>query len=83
MAAARETFALMAKKDIAYLPTLTVCEAICEYFLGHVRGGEPHPRMVEAANAFRSARVEGVVIGLRQRCRPVSRMARTCASSNG
>jgi imidazolonepropionase-like amidohydrolase len=60
----RETFALMAKKAIAYLPTLTVCEAICEYFLGHVRSGEPHPRMVEAANAFRNARAEGVVIGL-------------------
>jgi imidazolonepropionase-like amidohydrolase len=60
----RETFALMAKKAIAYLPTLTVCEAICEYFLGHQRGGDPHPRMVEAANAFRTARAEGVVIGL-------------------
>jgi len=59
----RETFALMAKKGIAYLPTLTVCEAICEYFYGHVRGGEPHPRMQEAANAFRNARDEGVVIG--------------------
>jgi len=60
---ARGTFALMAKKGIAYLPTLTVCEAICEYFHGHVRGGEPHPRMKEAANAFRNARAEGVVIG--------------------
>ncbi len=60
----RETFALMAKNGIAYLPTLTVCEAICEYFLGHVRGGEPHPRMAEAANAFHLARAEGVVIGL-------------------
>jgi imidazolonepropionase-like amidohydrolase len=59
----RETFALMANKGIAYLPTLTVCEAICEYFMGHVRGGEPHPWMVEAANAFRTARAEGVVIG--------------------
>jgi imidazolonepropionase-like amidohydrolase len=57
------TFALMANRGIAYLPTLTVCEAICEYFLGHVRGGEPHPRMVEAANAFRTARAEGVTIG--------------------
>jgi imidazolonepropionase-like amidohydrolase len=57
------TFALMAKKGIAYLPTLTVCEAICEYFMGHVRGSDPHPRMVEAANAFRTARAEGVVIG--------------------
>src|SRR6185437_4958928 len=59
----RETFALMAKKGIAYLPTLTVCEAIGEYFYGYVRGGEPHPRMVEAANAFNNARAEGVVIG--------------------
>jgi len=59
----RETFALMAKKGIAYLPTLTVCEAICEYFMGYVRGGEPHPRMVEAASAFRNARTEGVIIG--------------------
>ena len=60
----RETLALMAKKGIAYLPTLTVCEAICEYFMGYMRGGEPHPRMQEAANAFRNARAEGVVIGL-------------------
>jgi len=59
----RATFALMRRNNIAYLPTLTVCEALCEYFLGHVRGGEPHPRMVEAANAFRIAREEGVVIG--------------------
>ncbi len=59
-----QTFALMAKNAIAYLPTLTVCEAICEYFLGYVRGGAPHPRMVEAANAFRTARAQDVVIGL-------------------
>ena len=57
------TFALMAKNNIALLPTLTASEAICEYFLGHKRGGEPHPRMVEAANGFRTARAEGVVIG--------------------
>jgi imidazolonepropionase-like amidohydrolase len=60
---ARETFALMKKNAIAFLPTLTVCEALCEYFHGHVRGGDPHPRMVEAANAFRNARAEGVTIG--------------------
>jgi imidazolonepropionase-like amidohydrolase len=59
----REVFALMRKNNIAYLPTLTVCEALCEYFHGYVRGGEPHPRMAEAANAFRVAREEGVVIG--------------------
>jgi imidazolonepropionase-like amidohydrolase len=59
----REVFALMRKNNIAYLPTLTVCEALCEYFHGYVRGGEPHPRMAEAAKAFRIAREEGVVIG--------------------
>ncbi len=57
------TFALMAKNGIAFLPTLTACEAICEYFLGHVRGGEPHPRMREAEIAFRRAREAGVTIG--------------------
>jgi imidazolonepropionase-like amidohydrolase len=59
----RETFALMAKKGIAFLPTLTASEAIAEYFLGYVRGGEPHPRMKETERAFRLARAEGVIIG--------------------
>jgi imidazolonepropionase-like amidohydrolase len=59
----RETFALMAKKKIAFLPTLTAAEAIAEYFHGYVRGGEPHPRMKDAETAFRHARAEGVVIG--------------------
>ena len=59
----RETFALMAQKGVAFLPTLTACEAIAEYFLGYKPGGEPHPRMKEAENAFRHARAEGVVIG--------------------
>jgi imidazolonepropionase-like amidohydrolase len=59
----RETFRMMAEKKIAYLPTLTVCEAISEYFHGHVRGSAPDARMQEAANAFRLAREEGVVIG--------------------
>lgn len=57
------TFALMAKKNIAFLPTLTAAEAIAEYFHGHTRGGEPHPRMREAERAFKSARTERVVIG--------------------
>ncbi len=78
----RATFALMAKAGIAYLPTLTVCEALCEYFHGYVRGGEPHPRMAEAANAFRAARAQGVVIGLGSDVGPFP-TARTCASSNG
>lgn len=57
------TFASMAKNGIAYLPTLTAAETIAEYFLGYTRGGEPHPRMREAENAFRIARSEGVRIG--------------------
>ncbi|HTQ15250.1 MAG TPA: amidohydrolase family protein [Rhizomicrobium sp.] len=59
----RATFALMAKKNIPLLPTLTVVEAISEYFLGHVRGGAPSERMTEAARGFAHARAEGVTIG--------------------
>jgi len=59
----RETFQRMAEKGIAFLPTLTVVEAISGYFHGHTRGGKPTPRMEEAANAFRLAREESVVIG--------------------
>ena len=59
----RATFALLAKKNIALLPTLTVVEAISEYFLGHTRGGEPSERMQEAAHGFANARAAGVVIG--------------------
>ena len=55
---ARATFALMAKKNIAYLPTLSAAEAI-----GEVRGGDAHERMSEAEAAFAHARAEGVVIG--------------------
>ncbi|HWD48587.1 MAG TPA: amidohydrolase family protein [Rhizomicrobium sp.] len=60
----RETFRMMAEKNIAFCPTLTVAEAISEYFHGYVRGSSKStPRMEEAANAFRFAREEGVVIG--------------------
>jgi len=59
----RETFQRMAEKNIAFLPTLTVAEAISEYFHGYTRGGKPTPRMEDAANAFRLAREEGVIIG--------------------
>ena len=60
----RETFRRMAEKKIAFLPTLTVAEAISEYFHGYVAGQTPPtPRMEDAANAFRLAREEGVVIG--------------------
>jgi len=53
----RATFALMAERGIAYLPTLTACEAIARYFPGS-------ERMSEAEAAFRTARDEGVTIGL-------------------
>jgi imidazolonepropionase-like amidohydrolase len=59
----RPTFALLAKKNIALLPTLTVVEAISEYFLGYTRGQEPSERMKEAAQGFANARAEGVTIG--------------------
>ncbi len=60
----RETFAAMAKKKIAFLPTLTVAEAISEYFYGYVADQTPPTaRMEQAANAFSLAREEGVVIG--------------------
>ena len=57
------TFALMAKKNIAFLPTLTAAEAIAEYFHGYTRDGEMHPRMRDAERAFKAARTERVVIG--------------------
>ncbi len=59
----RETFALMAKNGTGFLPTLTVSEAISEYFHGYVRGGEPSSSMKLAAQGFANARAEGVRIG--------------------
>jgi imidazolonepropionase-like amidohydrolase len=60
----RETFALMREKDVAFLPTLTVAEAISEYFRGYVRGqSDPTESMQMAARGFASARAEGVTIG--------------------
>jgi len=59
----RKTFALMAEKGIALLPTLTAPEAIAEYFFGYKRGGAPDARMTLAADGFAAARAEGVTIG--------------------
>ena len=59
----RETFALMAKKGIAFLPTLTAREAIAEYFHHHDDASEPTENMAMAAKAFQFARDEGVTIG--------------------
>jgi imidazolonepropionase-like amidohydrolase len=55
---ARSTFALMAKKKIAYLPTLAAAQAI-----GQMRGGDPYERLSQAEIAFAHARAEGVGIG--------------------
>ncbi|HEY1612465.1 MAG TPA: amidohydrolase family protein [Rhizomicrobium sp.] len=53
------TFALMAEKGVAFLPTLTAPEAIHAYF------GAPQAleNMEQAAHAFRFARAAGVTIG--------------------
>ena len=59
-----ETFRRMRERGIAYLPTLTVVEAVESYFRGYVPDqSEPTPRMREAADAFRAARAAGVTIG--------------------
>jgi imidazolonepropionase-like amidohydrolase len=58
------TFALMAKKDVALLPTLTASEAIGEYFHGYIGGRTPpteHMRLAE--QGFRTAVKQGVTIG--------------------
>jgi imidazolonepropionase-like amidohydrolase len=60
----RETFALMREQGVAFLPTLTVVEALSEYFRGYVPGeSEPTESMEMAARGFRNARAEGVTIG--------------------
>jgi imidazolonepropionase-like amidohydrolase len=60
----RETFALMRKNNVAYLPTLTVVEALSEYFRGYVPGeSDPTESMQMAERGFRNARAEGVIIG--------------------
>jgi imidazolonepropionase-like amidohydrolase len=59
-----ETFALMAKNDIAYLPTLTATEAVGIYFQHYVPGqSQPTPSMAAAAHAFALARKAGVTVG--------------------
>ena len=62
-AGSRKTFALMAQRGVAYLPTLTAPEAIAEYFHGHERDASPTEQMETAARGFQLARAEGVTIG--------------------
>jgi imidazolonepropionase-like amidohydrolase len=58
------TFALMAKKGVAFLPTLTAPEAIGEYFFGYIAGKtEPTAQMRLAEQGFRTALKHGVTIG--------------------
>ncbi len=57
------TYELMAKNNIALLPTLTAPEAYGEYFLGYKPGGEPTPQMQLAEQGFKRAREAGVIIG--------------------
>jgi imidazolonepropionase-like amidohydrolase len=60
----RETFALMRKNGVAFLPTLTVSEALSEYFRGYVPGeSDPAESMQMAERGFRNALAEGVTIG--------------------
>ncbi|HEX4158441.1 MAG TPA: amidohydrolase family protein [Rhizomicrobium sp.] len=59
----QETFALMAKQGVAFLPTLTAPEAIAEYAHRHGESDLPDERVALAEQGFRYARAEGVVIG--------------------
>lgn len=59
-----EVFELMAKHDVAYLPTLTAVEAYSQYFDGYQPGhDEPTEDMRQAARAFRLAMKNKVTIG--------------------
>jgi len=60
----QEVFELMAKRGIAYLPTLTAEEAYGEYFDGFKRGDPLSPGMQKALEAFKFAMNAGVTIGL-------------------
>jgi imidazolonepropionase-like amidohydrolase len=59
----RATFALMAKKGTALLPTLSAPEAIASYFSDAPRGAAAVEQVDIAARGFALAREEGVVIG--------------------
>jgi imidazolonepropionase-like amidohydrolase len=59
-----EVFALMAKKGVGYLPTLTTAEAYEEYFHGYKRGSPLSPALKEAVGSFKLAVEKGVMVGL-------------------
>ena len=59
-----ETFALMRVNNVAFLPTLTVSEALSEYFRGYVRDeSDATESMQMAERGFRNALAEDVTIG--------------------
>ena len=58
-----EVFRMMAKRGVAYLPTLTAQEAYGVYFEGFKPGSRPTAGMDEARHAFQAAMRAGVVIG--------------------
>jgi imidazolonepropionase-like amidohydrolase len=60
-----EVFALLAKRGVAYLPTLAAAEAYAEYFHGYKPGQTELPSgLQDALNAFRRALDSRVTIGL-------------------
>ena len=59
-----EVFQLMAKRGVAFLPTLTAGVAISEYAKQYIEGQTPPtPRMQQAEKAFKAALSAGVIIG--------------------
>jgi imidazolonepropionase-like amidohydrolase len=59
-----EIFRMMAKKGVAYFPTLTAAEAYGEYFEGYVAGrSRPTEDMERVHRAFQAALAAGVTIG--------------------
>ena len=59
-----EVFQLMAKHNVAYLPTLAADVAYAEYFDGWKPGQPPTAAMQQAERAFKSALESGITIGL-------------------
>ena len=60
----KEVFEMMAKRGVAYLPTLTAEEAYGEYDDGFKAGGPLSPGMLRALQSFKYAMEAGVTIGL-------------------
>lgn len=59
----REVFDMMAKRHVAYLPTLEAVVAYAEYFQHWKPGDPPTDEMRASQNAFRLAMQAGVTIG--------------------